>query len=179
MRDAVRLAITMMVIGIISAALLTGVNGVTEPIIAERQRLEHLRTLEQYFPGMERFESRTVDGESYDLVYGRRGELLGVMATVNTREGYGGEITYNLAVDEAGTIIGLKVISHSETPGTGDVIETPEFQERLIGKGIGDPFQDGVDVDVISGATVSSLAMIDSARRALESIAAHLNGGER
>ena len=43
----------------------------------------------------------------------------------------------------------------------------PEFQDRIIGLNVADPITAGVDVDTVTGATVSSGGMIDSIRRAM------------
>ena len=40
MREVLKLSITLAVVGLISAALLTGVNNITAPIISERQAAE-------------------------------------------------------------------------------------------------------------------------------------------
>jgi Na+-translocating ferredoxin:NAD+ oxidoreductase RnfG subunit len=85
-------------------------------------------------------------------------------------KGYGGEVFYELAVDEAGDIIGLRISSHGETPGIGDVITTPTFQERVIGLNFADPIVAGEDVATVSGATVSTGGMISSIRRVMNVI---------
>lgn len=178
MRDLVRVAVTLMVVGIVAAVLLTGVHNLTEPVILERQEAEYREALENFFPDLSNYETEHLNGETYDLIQDGSGNLLGVMATVEAL-GYDGPIAYNLAVDGQGKIIGLRIIAHTETPGLGSVIETPEFAERLIGKGAGDPLQSGVDVDAVSGATVSSEAMISSVRHTVEIIASNFLGVEK
>ncbi len=44
MRDIIRLSLTLCVVGILSAFLLTVVHGITEPIIIERQEQEYRQT---------------------------------------------------------------------------------------------------------------------------------------
>ncbi len=172
MRDLVRVAVTLTVVGIVAAVLLTGVHNLTEPVILERQEAEYREALENFFPDLSDYETNTLDGEIYDLIQDGGGNLIGIMATVEA-QGYDGPIAYNLAVDGQGQIVGLRIISHTETPGLGSVIATPEFADRLIGKGAGDPLQGGVDVDTVSGATISSSAMINSVRKTVETIVAN------
>lgn len=164
MRDIVRLAITLAVVAILSASLLTGMHNLTAPIIAERQEEEYRQALEYYFPGFYSFESEEIDGYFFDLIHDEDGELIGIMATVSA-VGYDGDINYNLAFDGTGEIIGVRIISHTETPGIGDVIERESFKEQFIGKSYEDPITAGEDVDIISGATVSTVAMINSIRQ--------------
>ncbi len=169
MRDVLRLSITLAVVAIISAALLTGMHNITEPVIQERQQREYLEALESFFPEIDEFETEEIGDHRYDLVYDQDGEKLGVMATAKT-QGYEGTITYNLAVDNNAEIIGIRIISHSETPGIGDVITTDNFQDQFIGKSFEDPIEAGEDVDTVSGATLSTGAMIGSIRRTVTAI---------
>ncbi len=169
MRDILRLSLILAGVAIISASLLTGINIVTEPIIIARQEEDYYRALERFFPDIDHFEAEMIDGDKYDIVYDQAGEMLGIMATVET-VGYEGGLIYNLAVDDQGDIKGLVIVSHSETPGIGDVITTDEFQEQFIGKGFDDPIEDGEDVDSVSGATLSTGTMIVSVRRTVTAI---------
>lgn len=166
MRDIIKLVLTLAVVGILSASLLTGVNAITAPIIVERQEREYLEAIRQYFPDMAEFKTEPLDGDSVDLIYGPGGVVLGVIGTFS-QAGFEGPIIYNLVVSAAGEILGIRVISHSETPGIGDVIAQEDFERQFVGKSHRDPIQAGVDVDIITGATVSTAAMIVSVRQSL------------
>lgn len=169
MREILRLSITLTVVSIISAALLTGIHGVTGPVILERQQKEYRQALEDFFPAIADFQSERVDGDQFDLIMDQDDNLIGIMATVAAR-GYDGDIVYNLALDGEGTIIGMRIVSHSETPGLGDVITTDNFKEQFTGKGVDDPLEAGIDVDTVSGATISTAAMIVSVRQTVQKI---------
>lgn len=175
MRETLRLSLTLAFIAILSAALLTGVHGVTEPVIRERQDREYTEALEEYFPAFASYETKRVGNNYYDLIYDDAGELVGFMGTVQV-QGYDGAITYNLAVNAEGEIVGLRIISHSETPGLGDVITTDSFINQFVGKNYDDPLEAGGDVDTVSGATISTEAMIISVRSAIREIAAEFLG---
>lgn len=177
MHNILKLSITLTVVAILSASLLTYVHGVTAPIIAERQEREYRQALELFFPDFESFESEQYDNDYFDLIYDQSGQLMGIMATVQ-QQGYDGAITYNLAIDGNGEILGLDIISHSETPGIGDVIVTDYFREQFVGKGFADPITAGEDVDIVSGATVSTAAVINSVRRVIGVIAENILGQE-
>lgn len=177
MHNILKLSITLTVVAIMSASLLTYVHGVTAPIIAERQEREYRQALELFFPDFESFETERYDNDYFDLIYDRSGQLIGVMATVQ-QQGYDGAITYNLAVDGSGIILGLEIISHSETPGIGDVITTDSFKGQFTGKSYEDPIMAGEDIDIVSGATVSTAAVINSVRRVIGVIAENIFGQE-
>lgn len=177
MREILKLSITLAFVGLVSAALLTGVNNVTAPIIAERQEAEYREALELYFPDVDSFESQRLDDDYFDLIFDSSDRLIGVMATIG-QQGYDGTILYNLALDAEGKVVGMLIISHSETPGIGDVITTSEFQEQFIGKSFEDPLVPGEDVDTVSGATISSAAMVTSVRRVVNVVAENFLGHE-
>ncbi|MDW7740001.1 MAG: FMN-binding protein [Bacillota bacterium] len=177
MRNILRLSLTLALVGIVSALLLTGLFNLTEPIITERQEREYLETLEAFFPDIDTFETEVLEADAYDMVYDVSGQLLGVMGTIK-QQGYDGDITYNLAINQSGEVVGIRIVSHSETPGIGDVIETEAFQEQFKGKSYEDPIAAGEDVDSVSGATVSSSAMINSIRRVVGVVAENYLGIE-
>ncbi len=178
MRDILKMSLTLAMVAALSASLLTGVHNITEPVILERQEREYYEAIERFFPAVEDFQTKEIDSNQYDLIYDQDGEELGVMGTIET-QGYDGAIRYNLAVDAEGVIQGIVIVSHTETPGIGDVIETDQFQEQFVGKGYDDPLEDGEDVDTVSGATLSTGAMLSSIRRTVNTIAEQFLGEER
>lgn len=175
MRDIVKLALTLAVVAITSALILSGINAWTSPRIEENIRKQHIQVLERFFPGAGDFEELEIEGIVYDFIYSAGGEMLGVMARVEA-QGYEGIITYYLPVDSQGYILGIHVVSHTETPGVGDVITRPSFQEQFTGKHFSDPITAGEDVDAVSGATVSTMAVINSIRRTVQAMAVDVLG---
>jgi RnfABCDGE-type electron transport complex G subunit len=176
-RDILRLSLTLAFVGLVSAAALTGMENLTAPIIAERQEAEYRQALELFFPDFESFETERIEDDYFDLISDGSGNLVGIMSTIQ-QAGYDGFITYNLALNKDGEIVGLLIISHSETPGIGDVITTEPFQEQFFGKSYADPIVAGDDVDTVSGATVSTAAMITSIRRVVGVVAENYLGQE-
>ena len=167
MREGTRMIITLVVIGAICGALLSVVNGITAPVIAARAEAQFMEALQGFFPEVADSVATDVNGEEFYACYDGCGNLIGVVASAQAR-GYGGEILYDLAVDRDGEIIGIRIKSHGETPGIGDVIETGKFQDRIIGLSVSDPISAGVDVDTVSGATISSSGMLASIRGAMD-----------
>lgn len=177
MRDIIKLSLILAIVGIISASLLTAVYNVTEPIILERREADYRAALENFFPGFDHFDTVELDKGQFDLIYDDKEELMGLMATVAAL-GYDGDINFNLAFDNEGLIMGVRIISHTETPGIGDVIERDSFKEQFIGKSHEDPLTSGEDVDIISGATVSTVAMINAIRETTGVVAEKFFGVE-
>ncbi|MGI6097125.1 MAG: FMN-binding protein [Dethiobacteria bacterium] len=177
MKDSVRMAVTLMVIGIICAGVLGVVHGITAPIIEERQAQEFEAAIKEFLPQASQFEEKEIEGIAFVVGNNDAGELEGVVATVQV-SGYNGPIEYNLVVDANGDITGIRIVSHEETPGIGDVIEEPEFQDQLIGKNVEDPVEIGNDVDTISGATFSTRPILLSVREVLNLIGGNFLGLE-
>jgi len=93
--------------------------------------------------------------------------------------GYNGNIEIVLAVDERGTITGLKVLSHQETPGFGDAISNADSKwiVSFLGRSLKNPEAsrwqlrtDGGDIDGITGATITANAVVVGIYRALNYI---------
>lgn len=170
MRDLTRLILTLVAVTVAAAVLLGGVDLITAPVIAARQEEDYRKALEEYFPDLAEYKTEEGGENSFDLVYDDGGKLLGLMASA-AAQGYDDLISYNLALDGQGVVLGLRIVEHSETQGVGDVIEKPEFQDQFVGKSCLDPLRIGDDVDTVSGATISTEAMIDSLRLLLEAVA--------
>ena len=90
--------------------------------------------------------------------------------------GYNGDILLALAVDKKGSIIGLKILSHAETPGFGDVIgnANSSWISSFLGRSLKNPEPtrwqlrtDGGDIDGISGATITASAVVAGISNAL------------
>lgn len=172
MHEGLRMTLVLLIIGAICGALLAVPNDVTAPIIAANKEAEFLTALEGFFPAVDKFEDEKVEQEVFYRCYDACGKLIGVVGQVQAC-GYGGDIGYDLAVNAAGDIIGIRISAHGETPGIGDVITRPTFQDRVIGLNFADPIEAGVDVDMVSGASVSTGGMLKSIRRAMNIIGEH------
>lgn len=92
-------------------------------------------------------------------------------------DGYQGPIELLVAVAYDGTLIGVQVIRHRETPGLGDAFENRDrgWLDRFRGRSLADPPQqrwsvrkDGGDFDAFTGATITPRAIVKATRRALE-----------
>lgn len=106
----------------------------------------------------------------------RSGEPVAAVMTVTAPDGYNGDIVSLVGVDINGTILGVRVLSHRETPGLGDDIELPRsdwirsFDQLSLDNLPADQWQvrrDGGQFDQFTGATLTPRAVIRSVYRAL------------
>lgn len=177
MRDGLRMALTLLIIGAICGGLLSMVNGITQPKIEARAMAQFQEAMGKFFPDVNKVDEEAIDGEEYYLCYDAADNFIGVVGKVKAA-GYGGDIFYDLAVNDAGDIIGIRISSHGETPGIGDVIEKETFMDRVIGLNFADPISAGVDIDTATGASVSTGGMISSIRRVMNVIGENFLGME-
>lgn len=105
-----------------------------------------------------------------------RGEPVAAVLSVVAPDGYGGPIELLVGVRADGTVIGVRVVSHKETPGLGDPIEESrsDWIRGFAGRALGDPAperwavrRDGGDFDQFAGATITPRAVVAAVRRAL------------
>lgn len=172
MRDSVRMAVTLLVIGAICGSFLAAVNAWTGPIITARELAEFQETVGAFFPEVEEIEEEEIDGEEFFICYDDAGNMLGVVGQVKAG-GYGDDpIRYNLGVDAEGDIVGIRIIEHTETPGIGDFIEDSSWQEdQIVGLSFDDPIAVDQDIDARSGATVTLRGITSSIRGNVDLIA--------
>lgn len=176
-----RYAATLAIICLAASGLLSVVYNVTQPKIAAQAKMEEESALKDVYPGVERFEP--VEGKGNILYYkalSASGELLGY-AFKAEKKGYSSTIVTMVGMDTKGIIKRIKILSQNETPGLGSRIEEvrqketfwdvvlkkvkiaqkprPWFQAQFDAKGY-----ETLDrnVEAITGATISSLAVIVS-----------------
>lgn len=92
-------------------------------------------------------------------------------------DGYRGPLELLVAIAPGGTLIGVQVIKHNETPGLGDAFENrdADWLDRFRGLSLTNPPQqrwsvrrDGGDFDAFTGATITPRAIVKAVRRTLE-----------
>ena len=103
------------------------------------------------------------------------GQLHGYAVEV-APSGFGGAITMMVGVSVDGKVLGISIISHAETPGLGAVAaqntdKGVAFRDQFVGLMEGITIGDGDNqIDSLSGATISSQAIVDGVNAALACI---------
>lgn len=123
-----------------------------------------------------------IDGEGIENIYSVRinGKDAGYCVNV-TGSGFGGDISIMVGYNPDGSILGVRVVSHSETPGVGSKATEDSFLAQFDGKsGTLTVSKSGNDdIDAISGATISSKAITAAVNCADEAILGIIGGGEK
>lgn len=99
-----------------------------------------------------------------------------------TPQGYNGTIKLMVGIYLDGTIAGVRILTHKETPGLGDKIER-QRSDWILGfnqRSLTDPLRerwrvkkDGGDFDQLTGATITPRAVVQAVRDALEYFTDH------
>ena len=166
-----RLTVTLLLITGIVAAALAGVNAITKDAIAANQEKKTQDALAMVLPGVQGLQKVELTGDTGIVgeVYAS-GENFAVKVLPG---GFDGTITMMVGISE-GKVTGISVISHTETPGLGAVAAAQNAKgEAFRGQFVG---QEGVlavgnQIDAMSGATITSNAVVTGVNAALDYVA--------
>ena len=154
------------VLALLCALPVAGVQHWTRDEIADNQQRYEERALREMVAGA----SVIRQGGRYIAL--EDGETVAFILPAATREGYNGRIDFYVALDLAGRILGVRVIHHQETPGIGDGIDHEvsdwmlQFRGRSLERTAWALAPEG-DFDAITGATITSRAMVHAVRQTL------------
>ena len=178
--------LTLGLIGLLAAALLSSVHLATRDRIASEQQRQALATLNQLVPESgydnelieDRFSAWISGLSSPSTIYRARmeSEPVALLADVTTPDGYSGDIRLLVGIEPDGEVIGVRILEHRETPGLGDKIELKrtDWLRQFTGKSLGAPPAEawaadrrGGAFDTLSSATITSAAVIEAVRNVL------------
>ncbi len=179
----------LFVFAIIGSGMVAFTFDTTAEKIAENERRALLKSLNEVVPA-DRYDNDIFT----DIVYVRDSELLGSREPVPVYrarrqgwpvaavlaplapDGYNGTIRLLVAINLDGTLAGVRVVQHRETPGLGDGIEA-ERSDWILGfngRSLRDPVperwkvkRDGGAFDQFTGATITPRAVVKAVKDAL------------
>lgn len=165
-KEIVRLGGILCAITLIVTLALTLVNSATFDIIAQNT-IEAENRARQELVACDSFT------EVYENVFeGKNGnEIKGYCVSVSP-SGYGGAIGMIVGVSVDGTVSGIKIVEHSETPGLGARAGEDDFVSQFENKSaplavVKAGAADG-EINAISGATVTSNAVVSGVNEAVD-----------
>ena len=194
MRSMMKFGAILGLICLLATALLASMNAVTAGRIKAQAKLELYASLQEVMPDGAAFEpADNSDEPAYFKVTDADGRFLGVAFKASAK-GYSSIIDTIVGMKKDGTITAIKVVSQQETPGLGsrimEIAGTISVMDFLRGRrqqtGLRPWFQAQFDhkttstldqVESITGATISSRAVIDSVKQKAQQIQATLNNG--
>lgn len=200
MKSMCKDAAILFAITLIAGVLLGGVYQVTKEPIARQEALKLEQACREVFADAASFADADFDPQEADRILTENGfpsqdieacqtaldgsgQTAGYVLTVNTHEGYGGDIRFTMGIRSDGTLNGISLLEISETPGLGmraGEVLVPQFAGRKAQafayvKGGGAAAED--EIDAISGATITTNAVTDGVNAGLCYFAQALEGG--
>ncbi len=187
-------AIILGLFGMIGSGLVATVQSLTAERIAKNHEAARLRRLNEVIPP-ERYDNEILEdvitvhdkalAKKYKVhIYRARKQGKPVAAVFETvaPEGYAGPIKLLVGINADGTIAGVRVIQHQETPGLGDAIEV-ERSNWILGfnhKSLNNPQlsqwgvkRDGGAFDQFTGATITPRLVVKSIKQSLLYFSSH------
>jgi electron transport complex protein RnfG len=170
-----RLALTLFLITAVVAGVLAGVNSVTKPVIDRLNAEKTQKAIEAVLPGgfdEELTSYADATGLVSKVYKGANGYALEVLPA-----GFDNTITMMVGVDFEGEVLGISVVSHTETAGLGAVAAAntsagEAFRAQFVGaSGSVAVSKDGGSLDAITGATITSRAICVGVNAALSCVA--------
>ena len=110
------------------------------------------------------------------------GAPVAALFAVTARDGYAGPIRILVGIRAGGSVTGVRILEHRETPGLGDGIDTArsDWVYQFDGRSLGDPplaawrlRADGGRFDQLTGASVTPRAVVRAIRETLLYFDAH------
>lgn len=193
-RSMSRNSLLLALFAVITALVISATFLQTRERIAQQQRMAEEKALLQILPRESHDNSllddtlpAPVGGELLRLaeprpVYRarRNGEVTALIVPARAPDGYSGNIDLLVGVRRDGSIAGVRVLNHRETPGLGDKIEhrksgwISSFRGRSLENTLAADWavqKDGGIFDQFTGATITPRAVINATRRTLEFVA--------
>ena len=165
-----QMIITLFIVAVTCAVVLSFVYAFTEPRIVETQAQLTLSGLEEVITA---HEYKEIIPDTLWQAVDSSGDNIGVVFRVFP-QGYAGPIPITVGLDNDGKITGIRVASAAEglaeTPGLGAKITQPGFTEQFKGKTAADVAleQEGGSIEAITAATISSRAVASGVKKGIE-----------
>ena len=154
-----------------SAALLLGLSFALKGVAAERAQSEHVRLMQTVLPDSTSFVVEPYTGQDSGIVSVHKGETGFVIQT--RTPGYAADIEMLIGVSMEGKVTGLVITDMAETAGLGlEALNDHEFLAQMLNTS--GQLEVGTQVDAITGATVTSKAVV----RSVNSAVAYVTGAD-
>jgi electron transport complex protein RnfG len=180
---------------LIASVLLGVTNCSTEGTIQRRLDEDLKKSLEEVVPSAlydndMLQDTLTIPSGEYNLganettvyIAKKSGNISAVCFKFTAPDGYSGAINMIMGIDRDGNILGVRVLSHKETPGLGDKIEVAKSDWILnfVGRSLDNLApakwavkKDGGEFDQFAGATITPRKSVQAIYRGLQLFKAH------
>lgn len=189
-KHAVKTAITLVAFAFVGTAMLAYVFDITKTPIEASEKEARLALFKQIMP--DNTYNNDLLKESVEIApneqLGNRqptianiakldNKTVGVILEAMAHDGYSGDIKLLIAIRVDGSISGVRVLTHKETPGLGDYIDIARgnwiklFNDESVNKTPAELWhvkKDGGKFDYMVGATITPRAVVKAVLKALQ-----------
>ncbi len=188
--NIVKNALILMLITLVAGVLLGFTYEITKEPIAYQKELAKKKALSAVMESasdFEAIENKDESGVIKEVFKATKGEeLLGYAFLVSATGGYGGNVEVMVGFNTAeGTISGIDVLKHAETPGLGAKSDEPVFKGEFAGEKLmkltvvkSTPSETDGEISAISGATITSKCVTGGVNACIEYLQKNLEGGK-
>lgn len=174
---------------LICTGLVAVVNQQTFDQIKQQEQQELMRVLHQLIPDevhdntltahctlLQDKEALGTDEPMPAYIATHDGKPVAIAMETIAPDGYSGNIKLIVGINAQGEVLGVRTLSHQETPGLGDKIELrkSDWVTQFVGKILGSENdkqwlvkKDGGDFDQFTGATITPRAYVKAVKQAL------------
>ena len=175
-KDLIQTALSLFAITMAAALLMALVNAIVYDRIVQNNEMFKQASMQ-----------KTINADTYEKIdytptgavkeifaATKSGQVIGYAVMVHA-QGFGGDISLIVGIDNSGAIIGMQTVTMSETPGIGTQVEDDAFKSQFVGKKneikiVKTVAETGNEVTAVSGATVSSTAVVAAVNEVLKEI---------
>lgn len=188
-RSMLKNSLVLAAFAAMTVAVVAVTQQTTQSRIAEAERAAQVRALGEILPA-DSYDNELLDNVIYlhEPLLGHRkatpaylasadGKPAAIIMQANAPDGYSGSINLLVGILADGTLSGVRVIQHKETPGLGDQIELAKspWIKNFDGKSLDNPNEHGWAVkkdrgefDQFAGATITPRAVVGAVHKALQ-----------
>ena len=194
MKGMIKDALILFAITLIAGLMLGVVNDITKEPKAKNEACQNVFAAADSFEAQELADSAQIEqvladagisGADIDELMAAKdasGALLGYVITVTDHEGYGGDIQFSMGITNEGTLNGISLLSISETAGLGmraGEVLVPQFSDKNVSRFTYTKTGATADseIDAISGATITTNAVVNGVNAGLAYFDKILKGG--
>ena len=200
MKSMIKDALILFAITLVAGLMLGVVYDITKEPIAQQEQKAKTQACQNVFAAADSFEAQEladaqtisqvlkdagITGADIDELMAAKdasGGVLGYVITVTDHEGYGGDIQFSMGVTMDGVLNGISLLSISETAGLGmraGEVLVPQFENKpatcFTYTKTGSTSD--TEIDAISGATITTKAVVNGVNAGIAYFNAVLKGG--
>ena len=184
------MVLVLFLITLFASGAVAVVYKLTEEPIAQAKAAKTSTAIGEVVPEFDNDIAATVktvdiDGGTAKIYTAQKGgQPVGYAVETFTNNGFSGLFTLMVGFLPDGTINGIQVLSHAETPGLGSKMEEPgnvltaSFEGNNPANLKLSVRKDGGDIDALTASTITSRAYVEAVDRAYKVFQAEVNGAE-